>query len=267
MTNRVDTKYTTDENPKLKNPERGIYYRSWQDGDFHTIVAEWLWLGTVCGENLTWNGLGADDTSRKLNDYAQKLEVHRKNGVKVLFRPRYDEPESEGKPSGCTINGAPVFHADSKDCQFNHIDAIAEMLGNYRDVIAYIQAGYLGRWGEWNADEYSLEVNGPLLHSYTDRSDIIDRVLSAYAAAGVLQDVELRRPVFAKEVVDRNSGANVGLHNDCFMSNDGDFGTYATTFPNSPVQFDDYVEAMEWAVAHTAKASFGGETCPVTQGN
>jgi hypothetical protein len=107
-------------------------------------------------------------------------------------------------------------------------------LGDYRDVIASIQAGYLGSWGEWTtagetaAGEPLDSSNAPFLYSYDDRSDIIDRVLTSYAAAGVLQDVELRTPVFAKEVIDRNPSAYVGLHNDCFMTNDDDRGTYPT---------------------------------------
>lgn len=79
-----------------------------------------------------------------------------------------------------------MFHADSKLRQINHIEAVAGMLGDYKDVIAFIQAGYLGNWGEWNtADGYSA-ANAPLLHSYADRTDIIDTVLTAYAAEGIV---------------------------------------------------------------------------------
>jgi hypothetical protein len=258
----IDTNYTTDDDPALKNPERGMYFGGLPDsGESHTIVPEWLWLDTVCGQNLTWNGSNQTGTSSVLNAYAQKLETYRANGVKVLFRPRYDKPSSNS-PSDCTINDARVFHADSKTRQYNHIDAVAAMLGDFRDVIAYIQAGYLGRWGEWNTARYD-SVNAPLLYSYTDRSDIIDRVLSAYAAENVLQDVELRRPVFAKEVVDRNSSANVGLHNDCFMTSDSDRGTYSD-FTGSPANFGSNSAAKTWAQSFTANKSFGGETCPLT---
>ena len=258
----VDTNYTTDPNPALKNPERGMYFGGLPDsGESHTIVPEWLWLDTVCGQNLRWNGYNQIGTSKVLNDYAQKLRNYRANGVKVLFRPRYDKPDSTA-PSDCKINGARVFHADSKTRQFNHIDAVAAMLAGHRDVIAYIQAGYLGRWGEWNTAGYQ-SVNAPLLYSYADRRDIIKRVLSAYAAHNVLQDVELRRPVFAKEMIDLNSSANVGLHNDCFMTSNSDSGTYSD-FPGSPANFGSSPAAKAWAQSFTANKSFGGETCPLT---
>jgi hypothetical protein len=258
----TDTDYRADNNPALKNPERGIYFGG-LPGDVrsHTIIPEWLWLDTVCGRDLTWNGYNRAGTTKVLNDYARKLVAYRANGVKVLFRPRYDKPGSN-TPTDCTINGAKVFHADSRARQYNHIDAVAAMLGDYRDVIAYIQAGYLGRWGEWNTAGYN-SVNAPLLYNYADRSGIIDRALSAYAAENVLPDVALRRPVFAKEVIDRHPAANVGLHNDCFMTSNSDMGTYSN-FPDSPANFGSSSAAKAWAQAFTTNKSFGGETCPLT---
>ena len=218
----------------------------------------------MCDKDLTWNGHGQPGTSQKLDDYAQKFEDHRAKGVKVLFRPRYDESDSQGQPSGCTINGARVFHAVSKDLQFNHIDAVAAMLGTYRDVIAYIQAGYLGRWGEWNTEDFST-TNAPFLHNFGDRIEIIEHVLSAYGAAGILQHVELRTPVFAKEVIDRNPVAKVGLHNDCFMTSNSDMGTYSNFTTGSPANFGSSSAAKAWAKSLAFDRSFGGETCPLTK--
>src|SRR3712207_6704114 len=72
-------------NPLLKNPERGMYYGRLPDSDdYHTIVPEWLYLNTVCAQNLTWNGYNQTGTSPVLNAYAAKLENYRTNGVKVL---------------------------------------------------------------------------------------------------------------------------------------------------------------------------------------
>jgi hypothetical protein len=152
MTISVDTNYTTDKDPALHNPERGMYFRP-GSRESHTIVPEWLWLHEVCEQDLAWNGLNQPGTSPVLNAYARKLQAYRAKavingeevdlGLKVLFRPRYDKPDSNPNlPADCP-SGAKLFHADSKIRQFNHIDAVAAMLGDYRDVIAYIQAGYL----------------------------------------------------------------------------------------------------------------------------
>jgi hypothetical protein len=254
----IDTSYSSDPNPALKNPERGMYFGGLpSSGEFHTIVPEWLYLDTVCNTSLTWNGHNQSGTSPVLNAYATKLVNARNAGVKVLFRPRYDTPGDNYPSAACG-----TFHASTKTMQLNHIDAVAKMLGDFRDVIAYIQMGYLGRWGEWNTSGYSSST-APLLYSYTDRSEIVDRVLLKYGEEGVQTHAELRWPVFAKEVIDRNASAKVGLHNDCFMTTSSDMGTYSD-FTGSPANFGSSSAAKTWAQSFTANASFGGETCPIT---
>ncbi|CAA9295713.1 MAG: hypothetical protein AVDCRST_MAG93-4240, partial [uncultured Chloroflexia bacterium] len=289
MATTPENYYTTDNNPNLINPERGMYSgNEWPNfgsedlpldkRNYHTIVPEWLWLAPVCNVNvnLTWNGHNQHGTSPELNAYAAKLESARVNGHKILFRPRYDNEKDEGRASdNCKINGVPVFHAPTIGQQKDHIEAVAAMLGDYKDVIAYIQAGYLGNWGEWNAagkdaaGESYTPANAPLLYNISQRNEIIDYVLAAYKAKNIMQHVELRRPVFAHEIERRNPTARIGFHNDCFMSNEHDRGTYENfdddddnpaNFPNTP---DD---AITYAQNLTANASFGGETCPAEAG-
>ena len=283
--------YTPDDDPDLMNPERGMYFGKVPAvGDSHTIVARWLWLAPWCKAELIWDGPDSLSTSQVLKDYAGELEDARAAGYKVLFRPRYDKDEDGNPPGDCTFEGGSVnvYHADRKDRQLRHISAVAKMLGHYKDVIAYIHAGYLGKWGEWNLEGGISRV--PLLTNATnpndittyDRSHIIDHILSEYAAAGITQDVELRTPVFAKEVVERYEDENkpppnIGLHNDCFMSSmqsnevpiDGsDSGTYSDfavgdpSISLSPLNFRSTVAARAWAVDWTKDSSFGGETCP-----
>jgi hypothetical protein len=323
----VDTSYDPDPNPLLKNPERGMYRsrrpevdgddaanddvndadeddRDGNDGndddvdddddDDHTIVSEWLWLGEVCNEPLTWEGIDDPRTSDVLRMYARRLEgarrrdeVGRREPHKKLFRPRYDKFPNGGLVSdGCDRNGVKVFHAPTMERQKNHIDEVAKMLGEYKDVIAFIQAGYLGNWGEWNwaggpSNDPYTSANAPFLADRSLRKEVIDYVLAAYAAQNIQQHVELRRPVFAKEVLACNPSANVGLHNDCFMTTDDDMGTYANLDPDcdppivedcdpstvevcNPSNFADpeAENAKAWAKDRTARFSFGGETCP-----
>jgi hypothetical protein len=328
--------YTSNDDPDLPNPERGMYFDAFPgeatipdpanpDGpeipdprrQAHTIVPRWLNLADVCGTNLVWKGASHNQTTQVLKDYAEKLEEARGKGVKVLLRPRYDRVvrDADGDdchvPSNCTFVGggsAKVFHANSLNRQKNHINAIAKMLAEYKDVIAFIQAGYLGNWGEWNTGNSGgctpyTPANAPMLYCCTDRREIIDHLVSRYADAGIKQHVELRTPVFAQEALASNASANVGLHNDCFMSSrdtdvepvDGsDSGTYSHFVGCSPQlcdspqpcgdprycddaqpcgnpqtcgsgeNFVNEVDARAWAAARTENFSFGGETCPRT---
>jgi len=73
-----------------------------------------------------------------------------------------------------------------------------------------------------------------------------------------------------------NASANVGLHNDCFMSSDdpngSDGGTYShfTDFADDgstqnlsiSLHLNTEEDAREWAKKRTENSSFGGETCP-----
>ncbi len=67
-------------------------------------------------------------------------------------------------------------------------------------MIAFIQAGYLGKWGEWNTEDEE-ESTAPFLFDDTLRAEIIDHVVRRYKENQIEQDVGLRRPVFVREVI------------------------------------------------------------------
>jgi hypothetical protein len=131
-------------------------------------------------------------------------------------------------------------------------------------VIAFIQAGYLGKWGEWNTED-EPETTAPFLFNDANRAEIIDHVLKTYKEHQIEQDVGLRRPVFAREVILRAEAngeprPNVGIHNDCFMASNSDGGTYSD-FENIDANFHDVQKAKDCARELAQDASFGGETC------
>lgn len=271
VSTEVDTSYTADSDPDLLNPERGIYYWSTFNGDEnitlvpHTLKAEWLYLGTdentgseFCNQELTWNGHHQPSTTGWLNKYADKLVGHRNAGTKVVFRPRYDNPgDASGQSNICH-----KLQAEGLDLQLRHVEAVAKMLGEFKDVVAFIEAGYLGSWGEWNTETGPA----PLLDSVSDREAVLRHILQKYDEVGLLQHIGMRRPVFAAEAIALKPDARVGIYNDCFMTNKHDQGTYLN-FKNSNQNFPGDEDAQiahwkQWAVSHTADASFGGETCP-----
>jgi hypothetical protein len=257
----TDSDYAPDDDPALLNPERGVYYWSPDASEPHTLVAEWLYLGEQCDEDLTWAGAEDASTSPVLAAYAARLSEHRDAGRKVLFRPRYDDASTGGVLSPCG-----VFQADTVARMRAHVDAIAAMLGDFIDVIAFVEAGYLGRWGEWNHADHAAST-APVLVDPDARRAFLAYVLAAYAAAGVDRYVGVRRPVFARELVDMDPTVRVGLYNDCFMTTSSDFGTYSNFESGNPANFDSSEAARAWAETFTATAPFGGETCPTGDGS
>jgi hypothetical protein len=256
-----DLSYVDDsDDVALKNPERGIYY--WSPQSDARIVAEWLWLGegTVCNDNLVWNGYNVTGTSDVLNQYAWKLIQHREAGRKVLFRPRYDKSDQEGLPNDCGM-----LEADTKARMKNHVDAIAKMLGAYKDVIAFIEIGYLGRWGEWNTGPGQDSLS-PVLTNITEREDFVKYVIDKYQAAPplgqqLLQHIGFRRPIFHKDAVYWKPGSRAGIYNDCFMSDEDDYHTYRNYDSGNPRNFTSTQAAIDYAEAESATTSYGGETC------
>ncbi|HWS87330.1 MAG TPA: DUF4832 domain-containing protein [Pyrinomonadaceae bacterium] len=250
--------YAPLDDPHLPNPERGIYYEWVNADDPHTLVARWLRLDGHCNKNLVWKGHADPDTSKVLKDYASELLGDRKAGRKVIFRPRYDTAKDE--PNGCKR-----FEADTEARMRGHVDAVAAMLADFKDVVAFVQAGYLGRWGEWNWSGYK-PATSPTLADPEKRRAFLAYVIKAYRGRGIDRHVGARRPVFAKQVSDQHPemGPLVGYYNDCFMTNESDENTYKNfEGEQHPSNFATVAEAIGWVKRASADVPFGGETCPV----
>src|SRR4051794_25676122 len=260
-----DINYTRDDDPvgdPLLNPERGFFCNTVPDPvqkHYHTLMPAYLYLDEECDAPLVWDSVTPENSSEVLKEFArEKLDPARAAGAKVVFRPRYDT-EGPNKPSKCGL-----FHAKTIQRQKDHIDAVAKMIAAYKDVIAFIQAGYLGKWGEWNTED-EPDTTAPFLFNDANRAEIIDHVLKTYKEHQIEQDVGLRRPVFAREVILRAEAngeprPNVGIHTDCFMASNSDVGTYSD-FENIDANFHSVEKAKACARELAEDASFGGETC------
>jgi hypothetical protein len=257
-----DTSFAPDPNPDLANPERGIFYEagSGAEPNGYTLAYHSLFLGLECNQNLVWAGRGSPSTSAVLNTWANTAVAERGNGRKVVFRPRYD---TAGAGEGYTNGPCGKFEADSYARMQNHADAIGAMLADpeIKPIVAFIEMGYLGSWGEWNASgnlqgggscktiKWPLGCTVPnctctancveacrtyspvLLAASTgqDRITLANYVINAYRNRGVTRSVGLRRPEFFRNVEQTLApplGA-IGFYNDCFMQSSSDGGTFS----------------------------------------
>jgi hypothetical protein len=242
-----DTSYAPDPNGNLANPERGVAYRigSGNAGDVDTLKFHFLYLGSVCNQSLTWAGRSNPSTSAVLKAWADAAVAQRDLGKKVIFRPRYDTPAAEG-----TLNGCGLLEGDSYARMQNHVQAIAAMLRDpeIKPLVAFVEMGYLGSWGEWNtggirsscipSGQSSPSVvlcrpKSPVLLAASvgnDRATFAKYVIDTYrnGGSGVLRPVELRRPEYHKDLSANFAvpDTSIGFYNDCFMSNSSDSGTF-----------------------------------------
>ena len=134
-----------------------------------------------------------------------------------------------------------------------HLDQLKPVLEENKDVIAFVQAGFIGPWGEWHSSTNGLETP-------ENMTKVLNKMLSVIPKEIMVQ---LRTPRYKQAIfgtntpVDQSMGfsesgrARVGHYNDCLMASADDYGTYTN------VQADKQYISSEGLYVPT-----GGETCP-----
>jgi len=233
---RVTTSYTTD-NSIFSNPERGFHnrYDIMTDRDFsrsvsanNTLVHSYVRLDSYRSTNLPQSVLD------QLN---AGLSAARSQGMKVILRVSYNfgpYPNSEPDATEAWIN--------------QHLSQLAPVLSNNQDVIAFMEAGFIGAWGEWHTSTNGLDTD------MAAKIRILNSILSAVPSS---RQVVLRYPSDVRAVINGGvSSARLGNHQDCFLASDpDDWGTWARDTNYTVQQDKDLIASV--GVNHPV----GGETC------
>ena len=157
----------------------------------------------------------------------------------------------------CVLRFAYTDNMSGTDAPFSiisqHLDQLKPIFEENKDVIAFVQAGLIGAWGEWHSSS-----NG--LATVENERKVLDKLLSVLPTEIMVQ---VRTPGQKQQIFNTTSPiestvaysaekiARVGHHNDCFMASADDYGTYAN------VQADKEYISKEGLFVPT-----GGETCP-----
>lgn len=226
----------TESGDDILNPERGFYVgfdllsppapHSMRAGG-HTIALAIVRLDDYRDRSLD---------GELLDGLADGFDAVRAAGVKVAVRFTYNSSQTEDAPKARILE---------------HIGQLGPVFAANADVIAIVQAGFIGAWGEWHGSTNGLDNDA-------DRTEILQALLAAVPAS---RSVQVRTPMFKEAAFpgveltgDEPWGSaqmRVGHHNDCFLASDSDYGTYA-----SPVS-----EWMDYVAADTRFTAMGGETC------
>lgn len=177
----------------------------------------------------------------------------RQGGVKLILRFTYND--GEGRSTVCP--DAPL------ELMLAHIAQLKPLLQANADVIAVMQQGFIGCWGEGHTSEHLPDWNEDPAGL---RAQVYAALLDALPPSRFIQlryPAEIRalygEPVSAQEAYSGADKARVGHHNQCFLASDDDWGTYWTG-PNwraNLKEWKDYVERL------TTYTPMGGETCNV----
>ncbi len=224
--------YQADEG-HFPNPERGFYYQTAP-----------LWLGT---ERIPQDAADLRSSREQgvsllrwyfvIDEYREhpldeavleyinaQFAAARDAGLKVIPRFAYNFP----------IAGEyPYQEADADLKQvLAHIDQLAPLLRANGDVIAFMEAGFIGAWGEWHSSTHGLvdEVAGL---NEASRA-ILERLLAALPPERMLalRYPSHKRQLFAlplttERAFSATTQARLAAHNDCFLASATDWGTYS----------------------------------------
>ncbi len=157
-------------------------------------------------------------------------------GVKAIIRFVYNKgpfPDSEPDAPKAQI--------------LRHIAQLKPLLQQNADVIAWVEAGFIGAWGEWHTS-----TNG--LDNLTDKRDILTTLIAAIPN----RFVQVRYPANIIEMYPDPADAakaRVAHHNDCFLSSATDVGTYERDGVNTIERDQAYLAEL------TRFTPMSGETC------
>ncbi|MCF6269952.1 MAG: DUF4832 domain-containing protein [Melioribacteraceae bacterium] len=199
----------------ISNPERGFYaYRS-------DPITNWFMNSNKANQVSVIQRIYTIPefidkplSDNFLNILRNDLNMAREGGMKLVLRFSYTNSQ--------TGADAPL------DIILNHISQIEPILKENYDVITYVEAGFIGAWGEWY---YSS--NG--LNNTANRKAVLFALLDALPTE---RAVVVRTPSYKRDIFENNlpltleeayTGSHrsrTGAHNDCFLASATDFGTY-----------------------------------------
>jgi hypothetical protein len=222
------------------DPERGF-----MDGGGIALTDTASYDGErAAGYSLAYAKVRLDSYRDKALDSAflDKLDAGfarvRKAGIKVVLRFVYND----GTGDDATLTRIQ-----------GHIAQLGPTLTKNVDVIAVMQGGFIGLWGEWHSSTNGLETKAA-------RTAVVDAILAALPSS---RKVQVRTPHFKSErfpaPVTEPFGttpiARIAHHNDCFLASDDDAGTYL-----SPIETE-----KTYLAADSAFLPVGGESCRVNE--
>lgn len=231
------------------NPERGFHqgFQLMDTADFSGVrkAGSSMITAYVRLDSYRTTALPQDFLSK----LRSRLDAVRSAGLKINPRFVYSFPNYDP-------GNTPVPNA-SLDMILQHISQLKPIFSDYSDIILAVQAGFVGAWGEWNSND-SL----PELMTSDSKRKIIDALLAALPKDRMLQlrypgDVKQFYPsaLSTSQAFDGSSQSRLGFHNDCFLANESDAGTYPES--ERPA-LKDYIAKI------SAFTPVGGETCQVS---
>lgn len=218
-------------------------------------------------------------TQAFLDDIQKDFDNARIAGVKLILRFAYTITTHSGT---CPENFiCPPYGDAKKNIVLNHIAQLKPLLQKNTDVIACMQLGFIGVWGENYYSDFfgdpSQNGRGKLVDkNWQDRFDVLNALLDALPQDRMIQ---VRTPQMKQryvygvnaatnaaalsdaEAFAGTGKARIGFHNDCFLSSPDDYGTYNDYGNSSSPAQSALTPLKAYMMADSRYVPVGGETC------
>ncbi|MBT1689545.1 DUF4832 domain-containing protein [Dawidia soli] len=278
------------------NPERGFYhysdtrasnyspldadelatYRSLQtaDGASYSVVSTLVFRYFIL-DMYTAAPLEESFLAKVQADFAAARDA----GVKLIPRFTYTVTATPGDCPESFI--CPPYGDAAKATVLGHIGQLKPLLQDNADVIACVQLGFFGTWGENYYSDYFGDASGNdqgklLDQNWTDRIEVLQAMLDATPRHIMVQ---VRYPQFKQrhtyginaltnvaaltetEAFSETDKARIGYHNDCFLASADDFGTYEDYGNSSSPRTGANTVLRQYFADDSKYVVVGGETC------
>jgi len=252
--------YTADLSTVFPNPERGWHNRRDVDGRGHNDDRDFSDV-KAAGHTLVHSYLRLDDFKNTdtipqsyLDDLQEALDAIRAAGLKIILRPTHVWSDVPNVPESRILK---------------HIEQLNAVISKNADVVNHLEAGLLGKWGEWHSGRYtdlSSRADGDT------RYRIIKKILDTTPDN---IPVAMRYPMHIREILDElpvPEGSEpltqiqrdrIGHHGDCFLYDEHDRGTYARSniwFGNQTLEQQKQY-TFDLITSYGGNRMVGGETC------
>ncbi len=248
------------------NPERGLYHYTELRSPNTGLSVEQL-TGYREQESITliYRIFYLEDfrdqpiSEEYLTTVRQDFATMRAAGIKCVLRFAYTDKFVNG------FDNPPYNDAPPLDLLLEHVDQLAPIIRANIDVVAVMQAGFIGTWGEWYySDLYTTSGNleQPSESDWDNRRSLIDKLLQIVPPNRMVQVrypvakfalVGSEEPLTAEEAYRNTPRARIAHHNDCFVSSSTDVGTYKDLEPEKAFLEQD-----------SRYLAVGGETCALS---
>jgi len=219
-----------------------------------SLVLRVIYLDTFVDAPISTNFLNAIQTD---------FDFLRAQGFKGIIRFAYNQDTTR------------PFNEPTKARILEHIGQLAPLLKRNRDIIALLQQGFIGAWGEgYYTDIFSTAGQAYTAQNWTNRAEVLNALLAALPTERMVQvRVPQQKQKHLYGVTAPTSAAAIGpfqahngtaaariaFHNDCFLADNTDLGTF--TDYDGATEPQDIVNLRNYAALETRYVVMGGETC------